>query len=186
MKVNRVMAGMLLLVGIAAAMTNHSEKNHFYPAWKYKGGFWEGERIRYISANHLADLLYQRQLHLVILDVRGEKAYNEYHIPTARNFNLGGKLPGLDLADQVILYGDANDSTSIDLASKIPGNVAVLKGGIEEWYRLVLFPNFLEFPVRNKDFLTHILDRCRFFGGTPRHSGELKANQREDRYREGC
>jgi hypothetical protein len=50
----------------------------------------------------------------------------------------------------------------------------------------VLFPDFLNYHVRNRDHLDHILRRSRFFGGEPQNTQVLNIEARENRYREGC
>ena len=83
MKINSILALLAILGGISAAFTNHSARNHLYPSWKYDKERIQGKKIRYISANYLADLLYQKEKGITILDIRNEKAFREYHIPSA-------------------------------------------------------------------------------------------------------
>jgi hypothetical protein len=57
---------------------------------------------------------------------------------------------------------------------------------MEAWYSQVLFPDFSQLRVRNRELLEHILRRSRFFGGTPQNTQVLNIEVRETRYREGC
>ena len=68
----------------------------------------------------------------------------------------------------------------------LPGKVYVLKGGIDAWYSLVLFPDFIEYQVRNNEKLEQIISRSMYFGGSPRNTQLLNITVRESRYREGC
>jgi hypothetical protein len=64
--------------------------------------------------------------------------------------------------------------------------VYVLKGGLEAWYSVVLFPDMLAYRIRNTEHLMSILSRCSFFGGQAKNTQVLNLNVRESRYREGC
>ena len=90
MKTNHIFALLAILAGTSAAFTSHSVKNNLYPTWKFEKARVEGERVRYISVHHLANLLYQKQP-LTLLDIRNWKAYEDYHIPTALHHNVDQK-----------------------------------------------------------------------------------------------
>jgi len=185
MKTNYILALIALLGGLFAAFTSHSEKNHLYPTWKFEKARIEGVGVRFISPHHLADLLYQKQ-ELTLLDVRGWSDYQSYHIPTALHFYTEEKLEKSRTAGRIILYGSEDEEGIYELARDLPGKVYVLKGGLEAWYSLVLFPDMLEYRVRNSDQLLELVRRCGFFGGQARNTQVLNLNVRESRYREGC
>ena len=92
-----------------------------------------------------------------------------------------GVSPGI-----IIVYDTEQGERLEQLSADLPGKVYVLKGGIEAWYSQVLFPDFLQYHVRNRDHLDHILRRSRFFGGEPQNTQMLNIEARENRYREGC
>ncbi len=91
-----------------------------------------------------------------------------------------------DKSSTVILYGQEENDELYKLAQELPGRVYVLKGGMEAWYSLVLFPDFTIFHVRNSDQLDLIFRRSGFFGGKPQNTQLLNLDVRENRYREGC
>lgn len=186
MKINHILASLAILAGILAAFTNHSERNHLYPTWKYEKDRIQGERVHFISATHLADLLYQKKEGITILDLRDEQAFREYHIPLAKSLDQDDKMPEGDLGSQLIIYGVEGDPQLNQLSGALPGEVYVLKGGIEAWYKLVLFPDFIEYQVRNNDKLEQIIIRSGYFGGSPRNTQLLNIELRESSYREGC
>ena len=185
MKTNHIFAILAILAGIFAAFTSHSVKNSLYPTWKFEKAQVEGERVRYVSAMHLANLLYHKQP-VFLLDAREWKAYESYHIPTALHHNVDQKAEGKRGASMVVLYGSAEDPELYKMANKLPGKVYVLKGGLEAWYSMVLFPDMVQYRVRNSDQLMFILRRCSFFGGEAQNTQLLNINVRESRYREGC
>jgi rhodanese-related sulfurtransferase len=185
MKINRILAILAILAGTAAAFTHHSAKNRLYPTEKFETGRQEGQKIHYISAHHLANLLYRKDP-VSILDTRELKAYAKYHIPTA----VHGHPASLSEAELdsglVVIYGQSGVGEEISMARELPGKVFVLKGGVEAWYSLVLFPDMLEYKIRNADQLKYIVRRAGFFGGQAQNTQLLNLNVRESRFREGC
>jgi rhodanese-related sulfurtransferase len=185
MKTNQFFAILAIVAGISAAFTSYSVKNSLYPTWKYEKARVEGEKVHYISAHHLADLLYQKQP-LSLLDAREWKDYEDYHIPTARYYKKDPVLETEKNSGLVVLYGSAEDEDLYRMARELPGKVYVLQGGMEAWYSLVLFPDLVEYKIRNAEQLKHVVNRCRFFGGEAQNTQLLNINVRETRYREGC
>ena len=186
MKVNRFLAVLAITAGIAAAFTRHAEHNGLYPEWAFRTERVAGEKISYISATHLADLLYRKDQNMLLYDARSWDAYESYHIPRALLYEKGmgskaGISPGL-----IIVYDTAEGKKLKELQGELPGRVYVLKGGIEAWYSQVLFPDFLSYRIRNREQLEYVLRRSRFFGGEPQNTQVLNIEARENRYREGC
>jgi len=186
MKVNLLLAILAICAGIAAAFTRHAEHNGLYPEWTYRTERIHGEKIRYISATHLADLLYLKDQNILLYDARSWDAYESYHIPQALLYDKGtGPKAGIS-PGKIIVYDTAEGERLKTFQDELPGRVYVLKGGIEAWYSQVLFPDFLTYSIRNRDHLDHVLRRCRFFGGEPQNTQLLNIEVRETRYREGC
>lgn len=185
MKTNHIFALLALLAGLFAAFTSHTERNHMYPTWKFEKSRMEGVKVHFISPHHLADLLYQKH-ELFLLDARNWSDYTDYHIPTALHYDGDQMLVDKKNTGSTILYGSGENEDLYALARDLPGKVYVLKGGMEAWYSLVLFPDMLEYKVRNSDQLMQLLRRCAFFGGQAQNTQVLNLNVRESRYREGC
>ena len=186
MKINHILASLAIIGGISAAFTNHSEKNNLYPTWKNDKDKIQGEKVHVISATYLADLLYQKEQGITILDTRDAEAFENYHIPSAKSHDPGDVMSEEDLGSPIVIYGMENDPQVLELADALSGKVYILKGGIEAWYDLVLFPDFNEYQVRNVDKLEHIVNRSRYFGGSPGNTQLLNITVRESRFREGC
>ena len=184
MKTNYILAILALVGGLSAAFTNYSSRNNMYPTWKFDSDRIEGKKVEVISASHMADLLYMKDQGFVLLDARDEVSYAEYHIPTALRYKKGDADPGEENS-WFILYGMPDEKIA-DLSDGLPGKVFVLKGGMDAWYSEVIFPDFLQFRIRNKNMLEQIIHRSRYFGGTPGNTQHLNINVRESRYREGC
>lgn len=185
MKINHFFAILAIVAGITAAFTSFTEKNRLYPTWKFEKERVEGKTVRFISAHHLANLLYNKA-ELSLLDAREWNNYENYHIPTALHCNMDPILEQENKSGLVVLYGSADDESIYKIARELPGRVYVLKGGLEAWNSLVLFPDPLEYKVRNMDQLTYIVRRSTFFGGEAQNTQILNLNLRESRFREGC
>lgn len=185
MKINYFLAILAVVAGVSAAFTHQSDRNQLYPTRKFESARINGERVHYITAHHLADLLYEKEP-LTIQDAREKKAYEEYHIPTARPYEAGQAVNGDQDAGMLVLYGSAGDDNLYTLASEVSGKVYVVKGGLEAWYSLVLFPDILKHKIRNADQLRYIVRRAGFFGGQAQNTQLLNLSVRESRFREGC
>ena len=187
MKINYILAILATVGGLSAAFTNHSEKNNFYPTWKTDNARVEGQKVDHISVMEVADLLFHKTEAVNILDVRDKENYEAYHLPTAIHFENGDSNSARDLSGKIILYGSGDDEKKLSkIDDDLPGKVYIMKGGLEEWYSLILFPDFLVYKVRNQDRLIQIINRSRYFGGSPKNSQLLNINVRKSRYREGC
>lgn len=186
MRTNYILAVLAMIAGISAAFTNHSKKNKLYPDWKFQKEQVQGESARFISASHLADLIYNKEENILIYDTRDWDAFKEYHIPTALLYDPGMGSKAAIKSATLVLYGEEAHADLHKLAKELPGRVYLLKGGIEAWYSLVLFPDFSTLHVRNRDQLDHVLQRSVFFGGKPQNTQILNLDVRETRYREGC
>lgn len=185
MKTNHILALLALISGLAAAFTSFPVKNDLYPTWKYESERIKGGKVKYISATHLADLLYRKDQGIVLVDLRADTLYERYHIPSALQYKKWSPDPGQKKSTFVV-YGLDPGSGIGALSDKLPGKVYALKGGMEQWYSLVLFPDFAQYKVRNREALEHILRRSRYFGGSPENTRLLNIYVRQSHYREGC
>jgi hypothetical protein len=186
MKTNYILVIVSFIIGISAVFTNHADKNNLYPTWKYTTNRINKEKIKLISAYYLADLVYRKEPGITIMDTRSSDEYEEYHIPTSVPYNEQNLLSMLKSSDKVILYGDKNYNYLSQLPVNLSGKIYNLSGGVDEWFSMVLFPDFRKIKVRNKQALEKIIDRSRYFGGTPQNTDLLNISKRSSRFREGC
>jgi len=186
MKTNHILAILAIVGGMTAAFTKYAERTGLYPDWKFQTERIDGKKTRFISASHLANLLYSKDQNIIIFDARQWKAYEQYHIPQALQYDAGmGSITDIKTGI-IVVYGNEDSEDLYKSARDLPGRVYILKGGLEAWYSQVLFPDFMSFNVRNSDQLNHILRRSGFFGGLPQNSQHLNIDVRKSRYREGC
>ena len=186
MRTNHILAILAILGGISAAFTRHAEHNDLYPGWSFRKERVDGEKIRFISASHTANLIYRKDQNIIIFDAREWDAYERYHIPQALQYDAGIGSKSRIKPGKIIVYGTDGSDSLQKLISELPGRVYVLKGGMEAWHSQILFPDFNHYRIRNRDQLDHILRRSRFFGGEPQNTQVLNIQVRESRYREGC
>lgn len=117
----------------------------------------------------LADWIIRGQNDFQLVDLRAERDYSVYHIPTARNQPLASLTS--DFAahnDKLILYSDDSlEAAKAWFLLEAQGfkSVYVLSGGLQGWKDFVLF------PMRPQGTADSAFERqaavARFFGGAP-------------------
>jgi len=125
-----------------------------------------------INVLELADWIIKGNADYTLVDLRDEKDFNEYFIPTAYNIPLE-TLPqsGLLRNQKIILYADDNLKAAqawFILKSKDYKGVYILDGGLGKWKDEVLFPKLSEDATPEQ--ITEFEKRkeiCMFFGGVP-------------------
>jgi uncharacterized protein len=125
-----------------------------------------------VNVLELADWIIKEKSDYTLVDLRDEKEFSEYFIPTAVNISLE-TLPesGLLRNQKIILYADDDLKAAqgwFILKSKDYKGVYILDGGLEKWKDEVLFPKLAadasteqiaEFEKRK--------EISQFFGGVP-------------------
>ncbi len=142
-----------------------------------------------VDVKELADLVEQEKDHVLasdlaawivegrsdyrLIDLRSEREYAEYHLPTAENLVLSA-LPDASISpsEKVVLYSDGGiHAYQAWMLMKAKGfrNIYTLKGGLDQWKDEILFPTLAEnatAPERARFERTAALSR--FFGGSLR------------------
>ncbi len=130
------------------------------------------ENMNKISPLELAHWIIQGKADFRLIDLRNEKEYNSYFIPTAENINPV-KILESDLArnEKIVLYS-SDDLTAAKtwfiLKSKKYKSVYILKGGIKGWQQEILFPRIPKnASVEEEKKFNEIAEVSKFFGGRP-------------------
>lgn len=186
MRVKFILGLAALVLGLTAAFSNLEKRNGFYPDWKYDTRRMNGEKVRVISAPCLAGLVRSKDRELVLMDVRDSLAYEEYHIPGASMYSKPAFESALKEGKKIVLYGASASTDEILLGVDKSKDACLLKGGLDSWYRLVLFPDFSVYKVRNRRDLERIVSTSNYFGGQPKNTESLGLTKRSTRFREGC
>ncbi len=131
-----------------------------------------------VNVLELADWIIKEKSDYTLVDLRDEKEFTEYFIPTAVNIPLE-TLPesGLLRNQKIILYADNNLESAqawFILKSKDYRGVYLLDGGLEKWKDEVLFPKLAAdaTPEQIAEF-EKIKEICKYFGGVPQ-TGEYR------------
>lgn len=134
----------------------------------------------HVEATDLAAWIIESRADYRLVDLRSEAEYAQHHIPTAVNVPMNNLTDaGLGRQEKLVLYSDGGiHSAQAWMLLKAQGykGVYMLKGGLEDWKDLVVFPVLADNPTpdqRTRD------DRLRtisaFFGGQPRSESAVAA-----------
>jgi len=143
------------------------------------------ETVNKVTVSDLADWIIKGNLDYRLVDLRNEKAYSKYHIPTAENIPVESLLDSdLMRNEKIILYSDdetiASQALFILKADDYRG-VYILKGGLDAWKNEVLFPAPPVNPT--KEQLAEFEKKkgiSKFFGGQPRIASEQTSSQMKE------
>ena len=108
-----------------------------------------------------------------LIDLRDEKAFGEYHVPTAESVALTA-LPdhGLLRNEKIVLYSDGDLPAAqawLLLRGRGHRGVYTLEGGLDAWKDQVLFPVMPESPSPEEQArFNEAAHLATFFGGQPR------------------
>ena len=130
-----------------------------------------------IEPVQLADWIIRGQNDFRLVDLRGDKDYAAYHIPSAQNFTLAALTD--DFAahnEKIILYSDDSLEASkawFLLEAQGFKSVYVLSGGLQGWKDFVLF------PMKPNGATDMAFERqaqvAKFFGGAPQTANNSPA-----------
>ena len=137
--------------------------------------------VDHVAPADLADWIVRGKSDYRLIDLRSKAEYDQYHIPGAECVPLAA-LPksGLERNEKIILYSEGGiHSAQAWFLLKAMGykSVYMLRGGLDDWKDLVLFPSMSQNP--NPEQLatfTKMKEVSKFFGGTPRTESSAKAS----------
>jgi len=125
-----------------------------------------------ISVNTLADWLIKGNADFTLVDLRTEKEFNEYNIPTSVNIKMEELLSSNLRRNQKYLFYGSDDIASAQawfiLKSDGYKGVYILKGGMNSWKNQILYPERAAI-ITSDDSLKFekIKEVSLHFGGTP-------------------
>ncbi len=135
----------------------------------------------HVTALELAQWIKDRKPGLRVIDVRGDSAFHEYHVPTAERVTLtelASMKPAGWGGETLVLYSDGGAHAAqgwVLLRSRGHANVYFLRGGLLDWMDDVMNP-------------ASASELSRYFGGMPRiGEGEVSTTSAVARAkRRGC
>ena len=139
-----------------------------------------GTEADHVEAQELAAWIIENRADYRLVDLRTEKEFAAYSIPTAVNIPMS-VLPeaGLGRQEKIVLYSEGGiHSAQAWMLLKAQGykSVYMLKGGLDEWKDQVVFPVFADNAgpdERARDERRRSISA--FFGGQPRSAAAVAA-----------
>ena len=140
-----------------------------------------GTEADHVEAPELAAWIIENRADYRLVDLRTESEFAAYSIPTAVNIPVS-VLPeaGLGRQEKIVLYSEGGiHSAQAWMLLKAQGykSVYMLKGGLDEWKDLVVFPVVADNPTpaeRVRD--ERLRSISAFFSGQPRSAATVAAN----------
>ncbi|MFI5184024.1 MAG: rhodanese-like domain-containing protein [Vicinamibacteria bacterium] len=127
----------------------------------------------HVTAGELGGWIVAGRSDYRLIDLRNEKEYAEYHIPTAESVTLTA-LPDAPLQanEKIVLYSEGGIHASqawMLLRAKGFKNVYTLKGGLDQWKEDILFPRLAENETpQERARFERAAALAKFFGGSAR------------------
>ena len=169
----RALALGLLVVGFGAAFAGNPYQGSKTTIDTKDLAIRVGRGADSLQAKQIADWIIQGRNDFRLVDLRGEKDFAAYHIPTAQNMPLASLTP--DFAahnEKIVLY--SNDSTEAAkawflLEAQGFQSVYMIDGGLRAWQDSVLFPR----KTAGTDAATFEKQAqvAKYFGGAPQLEG---------------
>ncbi|MDI6767282.1 MAG: rhodanese-like domain-containing protein [Bacteroidota bacterium] len=132
--------------------------------------------VDHVSVEKLADWIIQGKADFRLIDLRTEKKFSEYHIPTAENVTITGLSEHpLYRNEKIILYSEGGiHSAQAWMLLKAHGykGVYMLTGGLDEWTDKILFPKLAQNATPDQiAIFEKMKEVSKFFGGSPQVGG---------------
>lgn len=169
---NQKLAAFVIILGIFAVFAGNPYKGNNLKIDAKEIALIVQKELDHITAEELADWIIQGKIDYRLIDLRSEKEFLEYHIPTAENLELTALSTQTFLpTEKIILYSEGGIHSAqawFLLIAKGYRNVYMLKGGLEEWKDKILFPAISDnaSPEELNQF-EKIKEVSKYFGGSP-------------------
>jgi hypothetical protein len=127
----------------------------------------------HVTPSELAAWIVEGRTDYRLVDIRDERAFAEYHVPTAESVPLATVLDGaLGRTEKIVLYGDGGIHAAqawMVLKGKGYTQVYTLLGGLDAWKDDVLFPVMPQSPTAEEQAkFDRAVHMAKYFGGQPR------------------
>jgi rhodanese-related sulfurtransferase len=172
LSLNQRLAATAFVLGLAALFA-HPQRGPVVSLDERELAALVGREADHVTATELANWIIRGRSDYRLLDLREEKDFAAYHIPTAESAPLPS-LPdrGLPRNETIVLYSEGGiHAAQAWILLRAGGYKAVytLLGGLEAWKDDVLFPSLAEGATpEQKARFEAAAAVSRFFGGSPR------------------
>lgn len=187
---NRALALVGLLLALLAALTGTPEEATSDSPDVDINAMLAGKRVEQIDARTLAEWIMEKRDEYPVVDLRSTKDYERYHIPFAVGIHQWiSEHPNGRLEEPILVYAEGAlllEDSSRHSDSEGAEFIYALRGGIEKWKRIVLFPDPSDIDRLAEEDVGRIRRVSLFFGGNPRLGRPGKARPQVLYDREGC
>lgn len=176
------LASLAILLGLIAFIISDPFNNIYAKINTKELAVMVQKEVDHVNVDELADWIIKGKSDYRLIDLRSEKEFNEYNIPSSENIPITNLLDGqIARNEKIILYSDGGIHSAqawFLLKAKDFKNVYILRGGLEEWKDKILFPKLASNATENEKAKFEIASAIsRYFGGTPQlMTGEQPTN----------
>jgi rhodanese-related sulfurtransferase len=169
---NQKLAALALALG-AVALFSQPHRGPFVKLDARELALVVDEEVDHVTAPELAAWIVEGRADYRLLDLRPEKDYAAYHIPTAENVPLSGLTDHPLLRNEkIVLYSEGGiHSAQAWMLLRAQGYEAVymVLGGLDSWKDEVLFPTLpADAGAQERARFERAAQLAQFFGGQPR------------------
>jgi rhodanese-related sulfurtransferase len=173
LSLNQKLALVVGLLGFLAIFVGSPYKGHTATMNVKELALLVGNQTDHVSVEELADWIIKGRADYRLIDVRSEKDYEEYSIPTAENIPIASLFDAsLQRNEKLILYSEGGIHAAqawFLLKAQQYNNSYILRDGLAEWKDKILFPSIAEnATAEEKAAFEKQKAVSAYFGGAPR------------------
>jgi len=172
MSLNQRLAALLLLFALGALVAGNPYRGAKATIDTEELALIVENKVDHVSAEELADWIIQGKADYRLIDLRTEKEFAEYAIPTAENIPLPELANStLQRNEKIIIYSEGGIHSAqawFLLRARGFKSVYMLFGGLDEWKDKILFPTIPENATAEQRInFERVKAVSLYFGGTP-------------------
>jgi len=180
LSINKKMALLVFILGFVALFAGSPYKGTELRVNAAELAMIVQKEVDHVACDELAGWIIQGKADYRLIDLRTEKEFADYHIPTAENIPLTGlKDAALGRNEKIVLYSDGGIHSAqawFLLRAEDFKGVYILRGGLEEWKDSILFPRLADNATAAETAaFEKIKSVSKFFGGNPQVGGTAAA-----------
>lgn len=184
----KALAGLALTLAVFAAAAGNPRSMRI--AQMENSKLKTDENINFVDAAQLANWIMEKRDDFVLVDMRSQNEFDEYHIPFALIVPEGRFIEEKQVESKKIVYYAGDQIEQVELGSsmkvRVGENVFFLDGGLTSWMKEVIFPDLSFYTNEDSAQVEKIIKMSRYFGGRPKYIGVFKKRTSRKYLREGC
>lgn len=181
LSLNQKLAAVLLILAVLALFAGNPYSSARTSIDAQELAMIVDSKVDHVTVEELADWIIKSKADYRLIDLRTEKEFGEYNIPTSENILLSNLLnAGLQRNEKIVIYSEGGIHSAqawFLLRAKDYKSVYILFGGLEEWKDKILFPRIAEnASAEQQKAFEKSKQVSKYFGGSPQ-SGPGEAVQ---------